>query len=189
MTPFDLYLMRHGEPEETGLMLGRTDCPSTIAGIAACRDQVRDLPVEALVSSDLLRAHAAARAIGSTLSLPVTTDARWREMDFGAWDGRSRADIDGAALARFWEDPDQGAPPGGERWSALVGRVGAAIAELPLRPTLVVTHAGAMRAALACLCGFTHRQLWAFEIPYAALLCLRIWPEERPTGQVFGLWP
>jgi alpha-ribazole phosphatase len=189
MTPFNLYLMRHGEPEQTGLMLGRTDCPSTIAGIVTCREQVQDLHVETLISSDLLRTHAAARAIGSTLSLPVKVDARWREMDFGAWDGLSRADIDHEVLTLFTEDPDNFPPPGGETWSALVNRVGAALSELEPGPTLVVTHAGAMRAALFYLCGFPYPSLWGFDIQYAALLCLRIWPGERPIGQIFGLWP
>ncbi|WP_438907651.1 histidine phosphatase family protein, partial [Bacillus licheniformis] len=79
------------------------------------------------------------------------------------------ASIDPAALGRFWDDPDAAAPPGGERWSALVARVGAAIAELPPEPTLIVTHGGAMRAALHVLCGFDVRTVWAFTLPYASL--------------------
>jgi alpha-ribazole phosphatase len=189
MTPFDLYLMRHGEPELTGLMLGRTDCPSTIAGIGACVDQVGELGIEALISSDLRRARAAADAIGDTLTLPVAIDSRWREMDFGDWDGLSSADIDGDAIARFWNDPDRCPPPAGERWSALLSRVRAAIDDLAPCPTLIVTHGGAIRAALAVLCGFEQRQIWAFDLPYAALLSLRIWPGEQPSAQITGLWP
>jgi len=189
MTPFDLYLMRHGEPERTGLMLGHTDCPSTTAGIVACREQAQDLRVETLISSDLVRAHATAEAIGNALSQSVKVDARWRELNFGAWDGLSRRDIDQGALTLFTDDPDRFPPPGGETWSALVGRVGGAIAGLEPSPTLVVTHAGAMRAAMAHLCGFSYSSLWGFDISYAALLCLRVWPGERSVGQIVGLWP
>ncbi|MGE4321630.1 MAG: histidine phosphatase family protein [Sphingobium sp.] len=188
-TPFALHLLRHGAPDVTGLFLGRTDCAATAAGVAACVDQVGDLGVEAVVSSDLRRAGAAAQAIGDRLGLSVTTDPRWRELDFGAWDGKAAGDIDAGALARFWDDPDAHVPPGGEQWSALLARVGAAIAALPPRPTLVVTHGGAMRAALAHLCGFDQRGLWAFDLPYASLLSLRVWPGEPASAQIAALWP
>ncbi|MBB5686501.1 histidine phosphatase family protein [Sphingobium boeckii] len=188
MTDFALHLLRHGEPERTGLMLGRTDCASTAAGIAACVDQAGDLGIETLISSDLIRASHAASAIGRTLNISVTRDPRWRELDFGAWDGMASADLDPEALGRFWNDPDAHPPPGGERWSALVARVSDAIAMLPPRPTLIVTHGGAMRAALAALCGFDQRQLWAFELPYAALLSLRVWEGQPRSAQITGLY-
>jgi len=56
-------------------------------------------------------------------------------------------------------------------------------------PTLVVAHGGAMRAALALLCGFTQSQLWAFDLPYGALLSLRAWPGPPRSAQIMGLWP
>lgn len=189
MTAFALHLLRHGEPEIAGRMLGRTDCAAIATGIAACVEQASGLDVEAIVSSDLVRARAAAEEVGRMLGLPVVIDRRWRELDFGAWDGLSSAEIDGEALGRFWNDPDRYAPPGGERWSALFSRVAEAIGALPPRPTLIVTHGGAMRAALAHLCGFEQRQLWAFELPYAALLSLRVWPGEPRSAQIAGLWP
>ena len=183
MTPFPLYLMRHGEPVVTGRLLGRTDCAVTPAGIAACIAQAQGLRVERIVASDLARAHDCAAAIGVT-----TIDARWRELDFGAWDGLSPHDIDADALARFWDDPDSCPPPDGERWSTLVARVGAAIAGLPPAPTLVVTHGGAMRAALSVSCGFGMAQTWAVDLPYAAVLALKVWPGSPRTAQITGLW-
>lgn len=187
MTDFALHLLRHGAPEIVGRMLGHTDIASTPDGIAACVAQAKTLGAEAIVTSDLRRANAAADAIGAALGLAVNVDARWRELDFGAWDGLASAEIDAAALGRFWSDPDGFPPPQGERWSALVARVSAAIDALPPRPALVVTHGGAMRAALATLCGFDQRQLWAFELPYAALLSLRVWPGESRSAQIVGL--
>ena len=47
-------------------------------------------------------------------------------------------------------------------------------------PTLIVTHAGAIRAALHILCGFGWRQLWAFDLPYGAAVSLRVWPGMPP---------
>ena len=184
MTPFPLYLMRHGEPKLTGRLLGRTDCAATPAGIAACRAQATSFQIDHIVASDLHRARGCAEAIGAT-----AVDARWRELDFGDWDGLAADAVDPAALARFWDDPDAHPPPRGERWSALTARVGDAIGALEPVSTLVVTHGGAMRAALAVLCGFDLARTWSFELPYAVVVALKVWPTAPRTAQITGLWP
>ncbi|MGK2909551.1 MAG: histidine phosphatase family protein [Sphingobium sp.] len=189
MSSFPLYLLRHGEPEGAGRLIGRTDARPKPTGIAACVDQVRDLAAEVLIASDLSRARSAGEAIARATGVPLAIDARWRELDFGAWDGLAPGEVESAALARFWDDPDCHAPPGGERWSALVDRVLAALGDLAARPTLIVTHAGAMRAALAVLCGLDVRQTWAVDLPYNGLLSLRVWPGAIPTAQIAGLYP
>ncbi len=189
MSSFVLHLLRHGAPETPGLLLGHADVPSSPEGIAACLEQVADLSFTALLSSDLIRASAAADAIGSARGLPVQQDARWRELDFGAWDGLAPARIDSAAMGAFWNDPDADPPPGGERWSALVARVSRAVAELEPAPTLIVTHGGAIRAALHGLCGFERRSIWSFDLPYGVLVSLRLWPGDAPVAQITALRP
>jgi alpha-ribazole phosphatase len=184
VSSFPLYLMRHGAPARTGLMLGRTNADVTAAGIAACVAQAADLTVDRVVCSDLMRARRCAEAIGRP-----AIDPRWRELDFGEWDGRAANEVDADALARFWDDPDAAPPPGGERWSTLLARVGEAIEQLEPVPTLVVTHGGAMRAALSHLCGLTHATGWAFDLPYAAVLALRVWEGPPRRAQVTALWP
>lgn len=189
MSALLLHLLRHGAPETPGLLMGRTDGEPTAAGIAACAEQVADLAIDRIVTSDLRRTSLAAEAIGGRLGLRVTRDPRWRELDFGDWDGFAASTLDPAASARFWDDPDANPPPNGERWSSLVARVAAAVADVTSPSTLVVTHGGAMRAALAHLCGFDARQVWAFDLPYGALLTLKVWPGARPSAQIVGLWP
>ncbi|MDO9361349.1 MAG: histidine phosphatase family protein [Sphingopyxis sp.] len=189
MSDFALHLLRHGAPEQPGLLMGRSDGVPSDAGIAACVAQAGDLGIERIVASDLRRSRDAGAAIAEVAGLPLTVDARWRELDFGDWDGKAAGEVDPGALGLFWNDPDGYPPPGGERWSALVTRVAAAIADLAPVPTLIVAHGGSMRAALHGLCGFDQRQLWAFELPYAALLSLRVWPGEQPSAQIAGLYP
>lgn len=189
MSGFALNLLRHGAPETPGLLMGRTDGAPTAEGIAACAAQAGDLGIERLIASDLRRSRAAGDAISSATDLPLAIDPRWRELDFGDWDGMASNRVDRDALGRFWADPDANPPPGGERWSSLVARVSAAIGNLAPVPTLVVTHGGAMRAALSILCGFDQRQLWAFDLPYAALLSLRVWPGEPASAQIARLCP
>ncbi|QUT07388.1 histidine phosphatase family protein [Sphingobium phenoxybenzoativorans] len=188
MTGFRLHLLRHGTPIDAGKMTGWTDCASTQEGIAACVERAARLDVAAIISSDLLRARAAAEVIALRAAMPLTTDPRWRELDFGAWDGRAATDIGTDALAPFWSDPEANPPLGGERWSSIVARVGKAIGDMRAADTLVVTHAGAMRAALALLCGLDHRQVWMFDLPYASMLSLHIWPGEKPSAQIIGLY-
>lgn len=182
MKSFPLYLMRHGAPALTGRMLGHLNSPATAAGIDACIAHARGLEFEHLVSSDLSRAAACAAAIGE-----AAIDPRWRELDFGAWDGLAAADIDAALLAGFWADPDGNPPPGGERWSALASRVGAAIAALPARPTLVVTHGGPMRAALCGLLGLELAQAWQVQLPYASVLAFDVLEETPRRAMLTGL--
>lgn len=189
VSSFILHLLRHGEPEGAGRLIGATDARPTAAGIAACVEQAHDLGVEVLIASDLSRARLAGEPIAAKAGLSLAIDPRWRELDFGQWDGLAPSEVDSAALARFWDDPDGCAPPGGERWSDLVRRVAAALNNLAARPTLVVTHGGAMRAALAVLCGFDVRQTWVIDLPYASLLSLRVWPGDKPTAQIVGLYP
>jgi alpha-ribazole phosphatase len=189
VTSFALHLLRHGAPARPGRLIGRTDDEPTPEGVAACVVQALDLQVEQLVTSDLRRAHHAADAIARVTGVVPRIDPRWRELDFGDWDGMASNEIDSATLGRFWDDPDANPPPGGERWSALTARVSDALGALVPASTLIVTHGGAIRAALHRLCGFEQRQLWAFDLPYGVLVSLRIWPGDRPTAQIAGLYP
>lgn len=193
MTPRTLHLLRHGAPELPGRLMGRTDGIPTAEGIAACVAKAAPLDIAHVVTSDLLRTRRAAEAIAVVRGLPVGVDGRWRELDFGTWDGLAPEAVDVQALAAFYDDPEANPPPQGEPWSALVARVSAAMFALPAEPVLVVTHGGAIRAALHVLCGFPQRQLWAFALPCAARISLEVWPaahrDEAPTGQITALVP
>lgn len=183
-----LHLLRHGAVARPGRLLGHRDTPATPDGIADCVRRVTGVAFDAVVSSDLARAAVAATTIADARGLPVMIDPRWRELDFGAWDGLLPADIPADARAQFYDDPDAFPPPGGESWGTLRTRVQAAIRDLAggASPALVVTHGGAMRAALAELAGLTHRETWAFALPCASLLSLRLF-EEGGGAQIVGL--
>jgi len=189
VTGFPLHLLRHGAPETPGLLLGRTDMRSSAAGVAACAAKARGVAAERIVTSDLLRCRQAAAIIGDAKGIVPIVDPRWRELDFGAWDGRAGSQIDNDALARFWNDPDGCPPPGGERWSSLVARVDAALVALDPLPTLIVTHGGTIRAALHSLCGFDPRQTWSFDLPYGVLVSLRVWRGDVTSAQIVEIAP
>ncbi|MEH6758433.1 MAG: histidine phosphatase family protein [Parasphingorhabdus sp.] len=181
------HMMRHGEPEIAGLLLGITDMASMAVGNCACVARAEELEISELISSDLARATVPAQEIAVRHNAPLKIDARWRELDFGAWDGMSPAIVDASALHAFWDDPTANPPPKGESWSVLSARVEAALLDIS-HGTLVVAHAGSIRAALCHLLGLSYRQAWAFHLPYAALVSLKIWTgQDVPTAQITGL--
>ena len=188
MRSFDLYLMRHGPPVRSGLMLGHSDEPAVPGGHDRLIAQAQSIAADRIVASDLRRAADGASAIGEARDLPLWLDLRWRELDFGGWDGCDPGALPEQDLHRFWADPDRHPPPGGESWSTLRKRVRAALFALS-GPAIVVAHAGSIRAAVSVLTGLDHRGVWAFDLPYGAVICMRVWPDGGLTGQITGLKP
>ena len=82
--------------------------------------------------------------------LPVEIDPRWREFNFGEWEGLRVDEVDAGVNARAY------APPGGETFDEVCARVRDALDALRTVPrSLVVTHAGPLHAMLAVLFGET----------------------------------
>lgn len=181
-----IHLVRHVPPVSPGLLWGHGDVAPAVVDCAVLHQRVQEAAPKQLVSSDLARAVLPAQRLAKKLGLELETSPDWRELDFGAWDGLAPEAIDVEALTAFWEDPEANPPSGGERWSQLCARVRAGLAALE-DGALVVTHAGAMRAALSVLTGLDHHGVWAIDLPYRARLTLRIWPGSTLAGQVVGL--
>ena len=181
-----LVLTRHGltdrsEPEQH---LGqRMDVSINEAGRLQAEALARRLaPVrfDRVITSPLFRARETAAIVGHGAA--IEADPRLREMDYGAWEGRTYAQIDAtdAALRREWElAPDRLACPGGESGNDVAERVrsflddlldehrtwhakasfraattgwGAALTR-PERPILVVAHSSTNRILLCVALG------------------------------------
>ncbi len=128
--PLRIFLVRHGQVASNKEMryVGTRDEPLTDFG----RDQARSvgealasLPIQAVVSSPLQRAHWTAQQVAAGRGLEVRVDDRLREQSFGEWDGLSRDEV----IARDpqihaeWVKRDDVAPPGGESPIAMQRRV------------------------------------------------------------------
>lgn len=165
--PVLLGFLRHGEVAGAAhVYRGRSDASLTPRGWQQMHAALAGLPRwRAVVSSPARRCHDFARDVATAQLLDCTVDENWRELDFGGWENLSPLDAaarDAAAHADFVRDPRRCPPPGGETLDALDARVGAALARLgeaARQPTLVITHAGAMRAVLAQVLGLadSHR--------------------------------
>jgi broad specificity phosphatase PhoE len=153
-----ILLVRHGETDWnlTRRVQGHTDRPLNDTGRAQARElaaRLADEPLDAVYSSDLLRAHETARIIAAGRGLDVTAVPDLRERDFGTWEGLTDDEI----LTRY---PDARERPWGdaetrEEMSRRVLEALERIAEThPGKRVLVVAHGGPMRA-LVRRCGGT----------------------------------
>lgn len=142
-----ILLARHGETDwnRDGIWQGWADPPLNETGRAQARElaeQLRDVPFDAVYSSDLQRARETAEIAAAPHGVPVVTDPGLREIDIGSWSGLTRAEIE----ERF---PD-GERPGGETREQHASRVLEAVERIarenPGRRILLVTHGGTMRA-------------------------------------------
>lgn len=169
-----MTLLRHGQTCQPGRYHGLNDVSLSDAGRAQMRAALTDCAAGAtrIISSPLLRCAEMAQDYAATHNLPIELDPAWVELDFGAWTGRSAAEImqhEAEHLSAFWHDPLQHAPPGGETLQHAASRIHAAWDALPMDENLlIVTHGGVMRLLFCQLLGLPLTQLWRIDLHYAA---------------------
>jgi len=168
-----LDLLRHGRTVVDGRYCGRSDIALASDGWAQMWQAVGEQCWDRIVSSPLRRCAGFSQNLALHLGVECSLDARWQELDFGAWENRPLAALDPSALEAFWRDPYTHAPPGGESLDSLCTRVRAARDALLADATagervLVVTHGGPMRVLLSAP-GASGAELLGLDVPHAAL--------------------
>lgn len=179
--PVCLDLLRHGETEGGARYCGTTDDPLTGAGWEQMWAAVRhDTHWDRIVTSPLRRCAQFAHTLARQHSIPLTLDERLAEMHFGAWEGRSAAELmstDPDALARFWEDPATHAPAGAEPLAHFAERVLTAWHDIVRghagRRILLVTHGGVIRVILCHVLRRPVERLLELDVGHAALYRIR----------------
>ncbi len=146
-----LYICRHGRTEAnaSGLLLGRADPELDSVGEAQAAAMVSAVPnAELVISSPLSRCRQTAEAFG----LPVKTDERLVELDYGDFDLKPLSDVP-AETWEQWRSDNDFRPPGGETLNELGIRVHEALDELAneaiARDVVVVSHVSPIKAAVA----------------------------------------
>ncbi len=144
-----LTFVRHAPSEATRRSAFPVDEPADARGLEEARALAASLGrFDAAWSSPAARARQTALALG----LDAAVAAQLDECDFGAWHGRTLAELDEedpVAVAAWIEDP-AAAPHGGESLLSLLERVGAWLDAMAADGgrIVAVTHAGVIRAAL-----------------------------------------
>ena len=170
-----LLMVRHGETVfgAQDRFAGHSDTPLTPRGrrqVARLRPAVARLRPDVVYCSDLPRCRETAAILVPGRELRLSR--RIREIDFGRWEGRSKAELEaryGEAYRRWRANPSMGRPHAGESVPELRRRVRRFAAELarrhPGETLLLVTHGGVIRSLL----DVPYDDYWGLRIPPASL--------------------
>jgi uncharacterized phosphatase len=109
-----IYLLRHGETAwnaRGNRYCGRTDLPLSPIGLTQAAAAARALsgaPFEAIYVSPLRRSHETGALLAEARSVPIVSDPRLIEIDFGIWEGLTAPEIttvDPLGRAAWLADP------------------------------------------------------------------------------------
>ena len=158
-----ILLARHGESDwnHERRWQGHADRPLTKLGEEQARalaERLADIRLDAVYSSDLLRARATAETVARPRGLQVRAVPDLREVDVGSWSGLTRDEARDRFPTDFARWLDGG--PGwrdGESYEAMservLGAVASIVAACPDGRVLVVAHGGPIRAIHAAALG------------------------------------
>lgn len=166
-----IYLIRHCETKgnQQRLFQGRIDMDISDAGRAQLErlsERFRDIPLDALYSSPLLRAKRTAEAVAKYQPLAIQIDERLIEINGGCWEGRSWNDMpvfDPEQSRRWLEEPWNFGTEGDEPMRAVYDRMREALLDIAAankgKQVAVVSHGCAIRNALCFAKGWPIEQL------------------------------
>jgi len=153
-----VWLIRHGVSA-----VGATDPPLSEAGRVQAHQvaaAIRGRPLVRIISSDRRRALETAQIVAAPHGLVVEPTDLLRELDFGAWEGRSLADLwsEEPAAASAWEADIRATPPSfGESVDDLEHRVGlfwkSALRSCGGGELAIVAHAGSLAVLRSLITG------------------------------------
>ncbi|HED34833.1 MAG TPA: histidine phosphatase family protein [Gammaproteobacteria bacterium] len=179
-------LMRHGVTTAGSCFLGVTDAPLTGQGWDQMQASVIHQSYDQVVSSPLMRCAAFAKCYAREKDLPLRIERDLKEIDFGAWEGKTSAEIwetQQQLLSAFWGDPANNAPPGGEPYRLFQQRVGDAFKTLSVQSNaqsggvesnseskcLIITHGGVIREVISSILCLPFEKLYCIHIDYAGI--------------------
>ena len=160
-----IYLIRHAEAEGNlyRRIQGWYNSLITENGyrqIAALEERFRDIPVDAVYSSDLFRTMTTARAIYVPKGLTLRTDPGLREIHLGDWEDQTWGQVrhfDETEMLRFNRSDPTWRAPNGESLRDVGDRLIEAITRLagahPGQTVAMFSHGAAIRQALSQIQG------------------------------------
>lgn len=179
-----LLLIRHGQTDWNleGKYTGQADVPLNETGRAQAYEAaefLKQVPIDAIVSSDLMRAlETAAIVAGSSgCDVHIQTDPRLREIHQGVWQGMHFNEIKrryGAEFSARKANPLDVAPPGGETVGEVRERVIDAIRSIckqyPDGVVVIVAHGLALAIVRCWLTQHPITDVWSLIPPNAKVI-------------------
>ena len=175
-----IYLIRHGEiaAGQDQRYVGALDLPLTDCGrgqIAELAEALAGIALSRVYTSPLARCRESAAILCRSLGGAVELVPEMREIDLGAWQGLTRAEIDqrfpGGHAARG-NDMAGFRPPGGESFTDLLDRVWPAFTSLVAgedQSVGLVGHAGVNRVLLSRILGLPLANIFRLGQDYGCL--------------------
>lgn len=199
-----IYLIRHGETDwnKAFRVQGQADIPLNNRGrelAESTAEALQHIPFEKIFSSPLGRALETARILRGDRSIPIETDNRLKEINFGVCEGMVAPPGDAcpeeSPLSSFWKQPDTYFPPeNGESFEALYARSADFLREkvLPLEhqlDTLLIAGHGALnRSILNPIAGIPLSDFWQIRLPNCAVSILSLQDGRlslRESGRIY----
>ena len=181
-----LVLLRHAPTawNKARRLQGRADVPISETSRAELlqRRLPADLAAFHALSSPLRRCVETAELLG----LKPTIEPRLVEMDWGAYEGHTLADLHAKFGFELTANEARGLdfrPPDGESPRDVQARIDPLLAEIgaAARPTLAVTHRGVIRAVYARAVGWDMKSTPAHELDLYALHVFELAADGAPT--------
>ena len=182
-----LYLIRHGETDYNNALRfqGQTDIPLNQKGIEQAEkaaDFFRDIPLQAIYTSTLIRAKTTAEIIAGVKGMEVQETDALREMSFGIWENMNSKDIQ-KKYAKEWKDffasPANMKIPQGESMSDVQKRVYPVVQEIldryPEGDVAFVAHGGIIRVLMCTMLGLDLNRAWHLHVGNASITCFYYW--------------
>lgn len=123
--------------------------------------------INAIYSSDLLRACQTAECVAKHHALPIIRKPELREINFGVWEGLTYQQIMKtwpAILTTMYSQPAATCPPQGESFDRVRQRVSGALQQCigkhPNETIVIVSHGGTMRVILCAALKIDLDKIW-----------------------------
>ena len=148
LTHKPFYFIRHGETDWNcrGIHMGSQDIPLNVLGIKQARSvalELKNIPIEYIATSPLIRARQTAQIIADSLDRPIIVIDDLKECCLGVREGLPVED--GTILKQWLEGTFYEGSEKVEDFTARVIRGFQQALELPC-PVLIVAHGGVYRA-------------------------------------------
>lgn len=170
-----IIFVRHGQTEWNvlGRYQGQTDIALSPLGIEQAEKLAAHFPVdkvEAVYSSDLVRAMTTARCVADLFGLTVEPRPELRELNFGDWEGLTYDEIVAKwpdALNNFFQHPDVLEIPHGESFPKLRERALDAVEKIvachPNQTVAVFAHGAILRTILTAALHMDLKYIWTIR--------------------------
>lgn len=158
-----IYVVRHGQTDWniTGRFQGWADIPLDASGIEHAKNLnhfLKDIDIDVLYSSDLIRALQTIIPLSVQKSLPIYIDNRFRELSVGEWEGKNWSELSQVYKEFIERSSKNGfteAIPGGESLKAFQDRIvngfESMVQQHEGKDIVLVTHGGSIRVLLCYL--------------------------------------